>query len=74
MPCRREGDWSCTRCFTMTIRRAAGDCYLFHYHLLWTEGRQYSGKELTEMLSEAGFKAVEVKRSFGLWSIVTGVK
>jgi hypothetical protein len=41
---------------------------------LWTEGRQYSGKELTEMLSEAGFKAVEVKRSFGLWSIVTGVK
>jgi len=42
--------------------------------LLWTEGRQYSGKELTEMMSEAGFKNVEVKRSFGLWSIVTGVK
>jgi hypothetical protein len=42
--------------------------------LLWTEGRQYSGRELTEMLSEAGFNDVEVKRSFGLWSIVTGVK
>jgi hypothetical protein len=42
--------------------------------LLWTEGRQYSGKELTGMLSEAGFRNVEVKRSFGLWSIVTGVK
>jgi len=42
--------------------------------LLWTEGRQYSGRELSEMMSDAGFREIEVKRSFGLWSIVTGIK
>lgn len=42
--------------------------------LLWTEGRQYSGKELSAMFEEAGFINIEVKKSFGLWSIVTGCK
>jgi acetylserotonin N-methyltransferase len=42
--------------------------------LLWTEGRQYSGRELQAMFSEAGFTEIEVKCSFGLWSIVTGRK
>jgi hypothetical protein len=42
--------------------------------LLWTEGRQYSGGELSLMLSEAGFTDVEVHRSFGYWGIVTGRK
>jgi hypothetical protein len=42
--------------------------------LLWVEGRQYSGAELTSILSEAGFVEIEVKRSFGLWSIVTAGK
>ncbi|MCI0628783.1 MAG: acetylserotonin O-methyltransferase [Acidobacteria bacterium] len=42
--------------------------------LLWTEGRQYSGAELAAMLAEAGFTEIEIKRSFGLWSVVTGVK
>jgi hypothetical protein len=42
--------------------------------LLWTEGRQYSGAELAAMLGEAGFTGIEIKRSFGLWSIVTACK
>lgn len=42
--------------------------------LLMSEGQQYSGRELTEMLSGAGFVDVEVKPTFGYWSIVTGRK
>ena len=42
--------------------------------LLWTEGRQYSGKELSSMFEETAFINVEVTKSFGLWSIVTGRK
>ena len=37
-------------------------------------GQQYSGKEISAMLSEAGFREVEVKPTFGYWSIVTGRK
>lgn len=42
--------------------------------LLWSEGRQYSGAELVSLLTGVGFVEIEVRRSFGLWSIVTGVK
>ena len=42
--------------------------------LLWTEGAQYSGQEFAEMLAEAGFTDIEVKPTFGYWSIVTGRK
>jgi hypothetical protein len=42
--------------------------------LLWTEGKQYSGSELSAMLVEAGFTDVEVKPTFGYWGIVTGLK
>lgn len=42
--------------------------------MLWTEGQQYSGTELSSMLSEAGFATVEVKSAFGYFSIVTGRK
>lgn len=42
--------------------------------LLWTEGQQYSGREISSMLREAGFKNIQVKPTFGYWSIVTGVK
>ncbi len=42
--------------------------------LLWTEGQQYSGAELSSMLREAGFIDLEVKPTFGYWSIVTGRK
>lgn len=40
----------------------------------WTEGRQYSGQELTSMLTEIGFEEVQVHRAFGYYSIVTGRK
>lgn len=42
--------------------------------VLWTEGQQYSAKEYSAMLGEAGFVDIEVKPSFGHWSIVTGRK
>ena len=42
--------------------------------LLWTEGEQYSGREISSMLREAGFKNIQVKPTFGYWSMVTGVK
>lgn len=42
--------------------------------LLWTEGQQFSGEELAQMLAEAGFAAIEVISTFGYWGIVTGRK
>lgn len=42
--------------------------------LLWTEGQQYSARELSTMLMDVGFMDVEVKPTFGYWSIVTGCK
>ncbi len=42
--------------------------------LLWVPGQQYSGQELSTMLVEAGFTDIEVKPTFGYWSIVTGRK
>lgn len=42
--------------------------------LLFTEGQQYSGRELSSMLMEGGFVDIEVKPTFGYWSIVTGRK
>jgi hypothetical protein len=42
--------------------------------LLWTEGQQYSGSELTGMLKEAGFTDIEIKPTFSYWSILTGRK
>ena len=40
----------------------------------WTEGEQYSGKEISEMLGEAGFRNIQVKATFGYWGIVTAQK
>jgi len=37
-------------------------------------GQQYSGRELGEMMSSAGFGDIHAKQTFGHWSIVTGVK
>lgn len=42
--------------------------------LLWTEGQQYSALELSTMLSEVGFNNIEIKPTFGYWSIVTACK
>jgi hypothetical protein len=41
--------------------------------LLFTEGQKL-GKELSVMLTEGGFTDIEVKPTFGYWSIVTGRK
>lgn len=40
----------------------------------WTEGRQYSGLELTTMLKEIGFEDIQVHKAFGYYSIVVGRK
>jgi hypothetical protein len=43
--------------------------------LVWSQdGGQYSGRELSEMLADAGFRQVEAKPTFGYYSIVTGTK
>ncbi len=42
--------------------------------LLWTGGQQYSGRELSALLTDAGFTGIEVKPTFGYWSIVTGCR
>jgi SAM-dependent methyltransferase len=43
--------------------------------LLFCEGgRQYSGRDLTAMLADAGFAELEVNPTFGYWSIVSGRK
>ena len=39
--------------------------------LLWTEGRQRSGRELSAMLTAAGFSPIEVCPTVGYWSVVT---
>jgi hypothetical protein len=40
----------------------------------WTEGEQYSGKEISEMLREAGFANIQVRPTFGYWGLVTAQK
>lgn len=40
----------------------------------WTEGKQYSGQELSAMLKEIGFVEIEIHKAFGYYSIVTGLK
>jgi SAM-dependent methyltransferase len=43
--------------------------------LLWYDaGRQYSGRELSAMLEEAGFRDIEVVPTFGYYSVVIGRK
>lgn len=42
--------------------------------LAWATGRQYSGKELKKILTDAGFVGIEIKPTFGYMSIVTGRK
>jgi hypothetical protein len=43
--------------------------------LVWSvDGEQYSGRELSDMLADAGFRSIETKPAFGYHSIVTGIK
>jgi len=40
----------------------------------WTEGKMYSGLELTKTLDEVGFEDIQIYKAFGYHSIVTNVK
>lgn len=40
----------------------------------WTEGKQYSGLELSTMLKEIGFVDIAIHKAFGYYSLVTGIK
>ena len=40
----------------------------------WATGEQYSDSELMRTLADAGFADIEVKPTFGYYSIVTGSK
>jgi hypothetical protein len=40
----------------------------------WTEGEQYSGRELSDMLKEAGFTDIKKIPTVGYWSILSGRK
>ncbi len=42
--------------------------------LLWTEGQQYSGKELKELLESVGFKNILIQQAFGYFSVISGEK
>jgi len=42
--------------------------------LTYLDGEQYSGREIAGFFREAGFTDIEVKPTFGYWSIVTGRK
>ncbi|NOT55392.1 MAG: methyltransferase [Deltaproteobacteria bacterium] len=42
--------------------------------LTYLDGEQYSGREIAGFFSEAGFTDIEVKPTFGYWSIVAGRK
>ena len=42
--------------------------------LSWTEGKHYSGSELSKMLSEIGYRNIQVIPTFGYWSLVVGEK
>jgi hypothetical protein len=42
--------------------------------LYWAPGQQYSGRELSSMLEEAGFADISIVPTFGRWSIVSGTK
>jgi SAM-dependent methyltransferase len=42
--------------------------------LLWTHGRQFSAKEISDILTGAGFTALRTIKTFGNWSIIAGVK
>lgn len=40
----------------------------------WTEGKQYSGSELSAMLQEIGFEEIQIHKASGYYSIVTARK
>lgn len=41
---------------------------------VWTKGNQYTFNEIKEILEEAGFAKVNIKKSLGNWSLIIGNK
>ena len=57
--------------------KKTGPCPIAGFSMImlgWTEGEQYSGKELSDMLREEGFRNIDTRPTFGYWSIVTAQK
>jgi hypothetical protein len=55
----------------------AGPALVADYNVtmaLWTEGQQYTARELGGILAEAGFANIKSKRTMGYWGIVSGQK
>lgn len=42
--------------------------------MLWTEGQQFSYCEIQDLLQEAGFQDIEIRKSLSNWSLVIGRK
>lgn len=42
--------------------------------MVWAQGEQYSGPELSRMLTEAGFSDIQIEPTPGYTSIITGRK
>ena len=42
--------------------------------LLWTQGRQYSFREIQNILHRTGFKKIQQMKGLGNWSLVMGEK
>ena len=66
---------SFTRCCITTSKRVRSQWLAWHLSdALEYRGQQFSGHELATMLAEVGFRDIEVRPTFGYWSIVTGRK
>jgi hypothetical protein len=42
--------------------------------MAWTEGQQFSTDEINDILHQAGFNEIKIRKSLGNWSIITGTK
>lgn len=40
----------------------------------WTEGKQYSGAEITRLLDDVGFREIKITPALGYYSVITGIK
>lgn len=42
--------------------------------MVWTEGQQFSSIEIEDVLIQAGFSEVKIRKSLGNWALITGTK
>jgi hypothetical protein len=42
--------------------------------MLWTEGQQFNYSEIQDILQDAGFHEIHIKKSLGNWSLIIGKK